>query len=181
MVKWRSSVAADEHRWDAHLLAIVPPDRSSGRITAGLVAPRSRGRVGLRSRDPADLPAVDDRFLSDPEGHDLAALAEAVGWARALASTRALRKMITDEIDPGPEVDSEAHVRATVATYYHPTGTCRLGRQGDPGAVVDERAAVHGLDGVHVADASIVPRAVRAGTHLTTLAVAERVAELLRP
>jgi choline dehydrogenase len=178
MAKWGSS-RAREGVWDVHFIAIVPPDRSSGRITTGLVAPRSRGRVRLASRDPGRLPRVEPGFLSDGEGHDIAVLAEGVALARALATTAALRAHVTGEIDPGPAVDAVDHVRATVASYYHPTGTCRLGRPSDPLSVVGERAAVHGLAGLHVADASIIPQSPRAGTHLTTLAVAERAAELL--
>ncbi len=178
IAKWASSRA--DGAWDMHLLGIVPPDRSTGRITAGLVAPRSRGRVGLSSSDPARLPRVESRFLSDEDGDDLAALAEAIAFMRTLGATRSLSAVVTGEIDPGPQVDPAAHARATVTTYYHPTGTCRLGPAENDRAVVDSRAAVHGLEGVLVGDASIVPEPVRAGTHLTALAVAERAAELLR-
>ena len=178
MAKWASSRA--DGAWDMHMLAIVVPDRDSGRITAGLVAPRSRGRVGLSSTDPGRLPRVEPRFLSDGEGHDLAALTEGIEFMRSLGATRALSALVTGESDPGPQIDAAAHARATVTTYYHPTGTCRLGPPDDSEAVVDSRAAVHGLEGLYVGDASIVPEPVHAGTHLTALAVAERVAELLR-
>jgi choline dehydrogenase len=178
-LKWRSPFAGDAP-WDVHLLAIVPSDRSQGRITAGLVDPRSRGRVRLRSARPGDLPDVENGFLSDPDGHDLDVLEAALEFARELGATRAVRRLAAGEIDPGPGVAVRAHARATVATYYHPTGTCRLGRPDDPAAVVGADAAVHGIERLHVGDASIVPHPVRAGTHLTTLAVAERVAELLR-
>jgi choline dehydrogenase len=161
-------------------LAIVPPDRSSGRITAGLVAPRSRGRLRLRSSDPARLPLVEPGFLSDEAGDDLAALTEGLQLARALAAEQPLERLVAGEIDPGAEVDAAAHAAATVTTYYHPSGTCRLGPADDPYAVVDAAAAVHGVENLHVADASVIPAPVRAGTHLTTLAVAERVAEILR-
>ena len=178
-VKWRSPLAGDEP-WDVHLLAIVPPDRSQGRITAGLLAPRSRGRVRLRSRRPADLPRVDHGFLSDADEHDARVLAEALEFARNLGRTGALRRLTSGENDPGPQVGALRHARRTVTTYYHPTGTCRLGRAGDAEAVVGSDAAVHGIERLHVADASIVPEPVRAGTHLTVVAVAERVAEVLR-
>jgi choline dehydrogenase-like flavoprotein len=132
------------------------------------------------SSDPARLPRVEPGFLSDEDGADLAALAEGVDFARGLASTRALEQLVTDEIDPGAEVRAADHVRATVTSYYHPTGTCRLGPAEDPGAVVDRSAAVQGLENLYVGDASLAPSPVRAGTHLTALAIAERVAELLR-
>jgi choline dehydrogenase len=173
IAKWASS-RADPGTWDVHLLVIVPPDRASGRITTGLLAPRSRGRVRLAARDPERLPLVEPCFLSDDDGHDLAALTEGIDFARSLARMRTLSTLVTGEVDPGAEVDTVAHARATVTSYYHPTGTCALG------TVVDANAAVLGLEGLHVADASIVPSPVRAGTHLTVLAVAERVAELMR-
>jgi choline dehydrogenase len=179
IAKWASSRDV-QGAWDIHLLAIVPPDRSSGRITAGLVAPRSRGRLRLRSSDPARLPLVEPGFLSDEAGDDLAALTEGLQLARALAAEQPLERLVAGEIDPGAEVDAAAHAAATVTTYYHPSGTCRLGPADDPYAVVDAAAAVHGVENLHVADASVIPAPVRAGTHLTTLAVAERVAEILR-
>lgn len=175
VAKWASS-RADVGTWDVHLLAILPPDRATGRITTGLVAPRSRGRVRVRSPDPARLPCVEHGFLSDEGGHDIAVLTEGVAFVRALAATRALSTVATGEVDPGPGADTTAHVRASVASYYHPTGTCRLGRSDDPFAVVDSRAAVHGLEDLYVGDASIIPEPVRAGTHLTVLAVADHVA-----
>jgi choline dehydrogenase len=178
LVKWPSTCAA-AGTWDVHLLAIVPPDRASGRITAGLLAPRSRGRVRLRSPDPTRLPLVEPEFLTDDDGHDVAALADGVAFARSLARTRALAAVVRRELDPGPATGAAAHARATVASYYHPTGTCRLGAADDPYAVVDADAAVHGLENLFVGDASIAPEPVRAGTHLTALAIAERVAELL--
>jgi choline dehydrogenase len=168
--KWRSSLAGDDP-WDLHVFAIVPPDGSHGRITAGLVAPRSGGSVGLRSRDPAHLPRVDHGLLSHPD--DVRALAEGVEWTRALASTTALARLTSGEIEPGSGIASADYVRAAGATFYHPTGTCALG------AVVDGDAAVRGVDGLHVGDASLIPHSPRAGTHLTALAVAERVAELV--
>jgi choline dehydrogenase len=157
MAKWRSPLAGDEP-WDVHFLAITTPP--TGRITTGLLAPRSRGRVRLRSRDPRHLPVVENRFLSDAEGHDRAVLEQALDFARDLGRRCAL---VTEENDVGGEP----------ATYYHPTGTCALGE------VVAADLAVHGLTGLHVADASVIPRPVLAGTYLSTLAVAERAAELL--
>ncbi len=179
MVKWRADGAHDGPT-DGHLLAIVPPDRSQVRITVGLVAPRSRGRVGLRSRDPSALPRVENRPLSDPAGSDLARLVHGLQRTRELAATGALSRLVARECDPGPEMPLGPHARATGASYYHPTGTCRMGAPGDPLAVVDGSGRVHGLDGLLVCDASVIPVSPRAGTHLTTLAVAERIAELIR-
>jgi choline dehydrogenase len=76
--------------------------------------------------------------------------------------------------------DLHEHVRATLGCYYHPVGTCAIGPATDPAAVVNGDGAVHGLEGVHVVDASIIPTIPRAQTHLSVLAVAERLAERLR-
>jgi choline dehydrogenase-like flavoprotein len=179
LVKWRSSLVGEDV-CDVQFLGFVPSARDQGRITVGLLAPRSQGRVGLQSRDPARLPRVEDGFLTDPEGHDLAVVVEGLEQVRALGATAALRAVTTGEVDPGQGVDVADHARDTVATYYHPTGTCRMGAPDDPGAVVDGFGRVHGVDGLRVADASIVPVSPRANTHLTALGVAERVAELIR-
>jgi choline dehydrogenase len=77
------------------------------------------------------------------------------------------------EIRPGPDVAAETHVRGTARGFFHPTGTCAIGR------VVDERARVYGYENLVVADASIMPTIPRANTNLTTAAIAERVAELI--
>lgn len=179
IVKWQSSEATDGHT-DGHLLAIVPPDRSHARITVGLIAPRSHGTVRLRSCDAGALPEVASRFLSDPEQTDLALVTEGLELARDLAHADPLRRLIAAELEPGPGDPLPEYARLAVASYYHPTGTCRIGTPEDPGAVVDQAAGVHGVNRLLVADASIIPVSPRAGTHLTTLAVAERVAELIR-
>jgi choline dehydrogenase len=177
IVKWRLDGSGDALT-DGHLLAIVPPDRSHGRITVGLFGLQSFGRVGLRSVDPAALPRVDERFLSNLAGDDLARLVEGSERARELVASDPLRRLVASEQEPGPSQSLAQHARATAASFYHPTGTCRMGAPDDSGAVVDGAGRVHGLDGLLVADASIIPISPRAGTHLTTLAVAERVAEL---
>jgi choline dehydrogenase len=179
VIKWRSS-RVGEDVCDVQFFGFVPAARDQGRITVGMLAPRSRGHVGLQSRDPARLPRVENHFLSDPDGHDLAVLVEGLEQARVLGATTALQAITSGEVDPGPGVTAADHARDAVSSFYHPTGTCRMGAVDDPGAVVDGLGKVHGLDGLHVADASIVPVSPRANTHLTALAVAERVAELIR-
>jgi choline dehydrogenase len=145
--------------------------------------PRSRGRVRLAAADPAAPAEIDEGFLSDPDGADLAVVVDGIERVRRIAAAPAIASAVEGEAAPGPDArtraDLEAYVRDNVRSYFHPTGTCRVGRV-DDGAVVDPAGRVHGLEGVYVADASTLPSTPRANTHLTTLAAAELVADGLK-
>jgi choline dehydrogenase len=142
-------------------------------ITAAVFAmkPRSRGSVRLTSRDPRAPLAIDHGFLSDPRDVDV--LVEGVEALRELVGSETLRDYAARESRPGPEVSAADHVRAAVRGFFHPTGTCAIGR------VVDGEGRVLGIDGLHVVDASIMPTIPRANTNLSTIALAERIAELI--
>jgi choline dehydrogenase len=170
MAKVASSV--DPDCFDLHFMPYSPiGEDGERRWCAGVAAllPRSRGRVWLQSRDPAVLPGVDHRFLSDPEGHDLAVLAEGVERLRELAAQPDLAALLGREVDPG-DVDQPDHLVAHPDNYWHPVGTCPMG------AVTDERGRVHGVEGCVVADASIVPVVPRATTHMPTTVIGEHIA-----
>jgi choline dehydrogenase len=102
---------------------------------------------------------------------------------RELAATAALSPLVGAEIHPGPETFARdalaAHLYRHPDNYWHPVGTCRMGVAGDPGAVVDERARVHGIEGLRVADASIMPRIPRATTAMPSVVMGEKVAAML--
>jgi choline dehydrogenase len=177
--------------WDMHLAAIcwglrddagTPTGEYVLRISTSALRPRSAGRVTLRSADPTELPLIDHRPLSDPDGTDLQTLVEGLRQARRIAQAPSLLAMGVREQPAGPfpadQLDEQ--VRATLGCYYHPVGTCAIGPATNAATVVDGNGAVHGLQGIHVADASILPTIPRAQTHLTVLAVAERLADLLR-
>ena len=89
-----------------------------------------------------------------------------------------------EEIAPGPAATSDAaldeHVRRTVKTDYHPVGTCRMGFDNDPAAVVDPRLRVRGVEGLRVVDASVMPKLVTANTNAPTMALADRAVSLMR-
>ena len=143
----------------------------------------SRGRVRLRSADPNALPAIEHGFLTDPGGADLGVLMEGVDAARRLAATRAWRHWCGEEVSPGAHVtgaELAAWIRANVAGTYHPSGTCRMGRPGDRETVCDPAGRVAGVDNVRVADASLFPSIPAANIHLSVLAVAERIADVMR-
>jgi choline dehydrogenase len=152
-------------------------------IVVGVHDPESRGTVRLRPGDPGAPPLVDFRMLSEP--NDLARLVEGLRFALDLAGSRAMGGQFQGPglLDPsaaGDRAALEGYIRGTVGGWYHASGTCRMGSDPDDGAVVDGHLRVHGVDGLHVVDASVMPTVVRAPTNLSTIAIGERAAELLR-
>jgi choline dehydrogenase-like flavoprotein len=154
-------------------LFFFPAADPDGAISAAVFAmkPVSRGRVTLRSSDPEEPLAIDHGFLRDER--DGAVLAEGVELVREFVSREAFRPFVAREDRPGADVRAAVYVRAAKRGFFHPTGTCAIGR------VVDERCRVLGYEGLVVCDASVLPDIPRANTNLTVAAVAERLAELL--
>ncbi len=150
-------------------------------ITMGpaLVAPRSRGWVRLRSADPLDKPRILTNSLAEPE--DVAALVAGTRLARKIAAAEPLASALGRELFPGPDVDSDEDLaddlRRRVELLFHPVGTCRMGSDED--AVVDPQLRVRGVEGLRVADASIMPIVPSGNTNAPTIAVAERAADLI--
>jgi len=143
--------------------------------------PESRGRVGLRSSDPFDDPAIFANYLSAEE--DRRALREGVRMMREVASQPALDPYRSEELFPGEDIQSDeavdAWIRATAETIYHPVGTCRMGADGDPMAVVDSQLRVRGLKGLRVVDASVMPTLVSGNTNAPTIMIAEKAADMI--
>jgi choline dehydrogenase-like flavoprotein len=159
-----------------------PRDKSWGQFVSlapGLIYPKSHGEIRLRSADPMAAPIIDPKYFSDPA--DLDHLVTGVKLAREIAATAPLTEMVGAELVPGPELKSDddlrAYVRLTAQTIFHPTGTCKMGN--DELAVVDHELRVHGLRGVRVADASIMPTITGGNTNAPTIMIAEKCAELL--
>lgn len=153
-------------------------------IVAGLMAPQSEGSVRLRSADPNDSPRIDVAHLRHPD--DLARMVDAIVEARRIARSEPLAALVTGaEIEPGPAVPDDARtaiaesIRARVASYHHPVGTCRMGTDPDRDAVVDAHGRVYGVDQLWVADASVMPTIPAANTNLPTIMLAERIAAWL--
>jgi choline dehydrogenase len=128
--------------------------------------------VTLLSDDPAAPPVVEHGFLADQR--DVATLVRGLEVVRRLASTEPLAGYLGREERPGPDADLDSYVRTEVRGFFHPVGTCALG------SVVDGRARVIGVENLAVADASIMPTIPRANTNLSTVAIAERIAELVQ-
>ncbi|MEU6348249.1 GMC family oxidoreductase N-terminal domain-containing protein [Streptomyces sp. NPDC047072] len=139
-------------------------------------APASRGTVRLRSPNPGRLPLVDPNYLAD--SGDVSAMLAALGIAREVGRMPAWRQWGARETAPGQSYDLVTYVRRNAATFHNPVGTCRIGM--DDLAVVDPELRVHGVDGLRVADASVMPSIPNTGVNATVLAVAERAAEAVR-
>lgn len=141
--------------------------------------PRSRGMLRLTSSDPAHKPALHFNYLSDPG--DLQELVEGVHRLRDLFSQSAFDPYRDTELEPGPDVKTDAQIRdwirANVTTDFHPCGTCRMGHGAD--AVVDDRFRVHGMEGLRVVDASVMPRVISANLNAPTQMVAARAADYI--
>ena len=159
--------------WDLHLLSWVGAGETPGSYRLTILVydmkPLSSGRVRLRSRKAEDPPTVERGFLAQEE--DVNTLVEGIAIARTIGAEEPLGELLGHELAPGA-ADPETYVRETVRNYFHPAGTCALGR------VVNRQCRVLGVDGLRVADASIMPTIPRANTNLTTAAIAERVAAL---
>ena len=143
--------------------------------------PGSIGRLRLKSADPADKPEILYNFLRDKSTTET--LREGIKLARRIAAQPPFAPHLSEEVSPGPDVDSDgaidAFVRNTVGTLFHPVGTCAMGT-GDDAVVDPATLRVHGVEGLRVVDASIMPVLVSANTVAATYCLAEKAADLIR-
>lgn len=157
----------------------VKPEGHGLTIGATLITPQSRGRITLRSSDPAQPLRIEGDYLSRAE--DLRVLLDGIRLAREIAHAPAMRDLRGRDVPPGSELATGNalidHVRKTAELLYHPVGTCRMGN--DPMAVVDPSLRVHGLSGLRVIDASVMPSITRGNTNAPTIMIAEKAANLL--
>jgi choline dehydrogenase-like flavoprotein len=146
--------------------------------------PTSRGTVRLRSRDPADAPAIRPNYLSTDEDRRIAA--QSIRLTRRIAAQPALARYHPDEYLPGRSVrddDETALVKAAGdigTTIFHPVGTAKMGLASDPMTVVDERLRVAGIERLRVIDASVMPTITSGNTNAPTMMIAEKGAAMLR-
>ncbi|MEP7056496.1 MAG: GMC family oxidoreductase N-terminal domain-containing protein [Caldimonas sp.] len=140
--------------------------------------PSSRGSVALRSADPLDAPAIAPLYLSTEADRRVAA--EGLRLTRRIVAQPALAKYRPREVKPGVQFQSDAELAQLAGdigtTIFHPVGTAKMGPAGDPAAVVDARLRVHGVDGLRVVDASVMPSITSGNTNAPTLMIAERAA-----
>ena len=142
--------------------------------------PNSRGAVSLRSRDPLAAPNIEPGYFTDPR--DMQVLLSAVAHMREMMAQPAIAKHIDRELLPGPQVQGaaelEADIRRNGATASHQCGTCAMG--GDDLSVLDPQLKVRGIDGLRVADASIMPRIPNAALHAPTIMIGEKAAAMIK-
>jgi len=164
---------------DADVKTVAPRDGVT--LNACLLRPKSRGTLRLRSKNPFAKPVVDNNYLAEPE--DLRLEIEGIRFARRILAERPLSKLISYEMLPGKDVveanDLAQHCRRTVKTNWHPVGTCRMGPDGDPMAVLDARLRVRGVERLRVIDASAMPFIPSGNTNAPTMALADRAIALL--
>ncbi|MDV2478021.1 glucose-methanol-choline oxidoreductase [Rhodococcus zopfii] len=148
-------------------------------VSPGLMRAHSVGELTLQSADPAVAPRIDPRYLSDPR--DLAALVSGLDRIFDLADTASYRALIEHPAAPDRRLsgaDAEEFVRTSCATFFHTAGTCSMGY--GPDAVVDSDLRVHGVEGLRVVDASVMPVLPSCNTNAPVIALAERAAALIR-
>jgi choline dehydrogenase-like flavoprotein len=160
----------------------VRPYADSFGCRAVLLRPESRGHIELASPDPRNPVRIRQNFLAN--GKDWATLRAGVRLVREIGSQPSLAPFAAGEISPGPDCRSDdqidAHIRATAITVHHPLGTCRMARASDPEAVVDPELKVLGLDGLRIADASVMPDLVGGNINAPVIMIAEKAADLIR-
>jgi choline dehydrogenase len=143
------------------------------------VRPESRGRIGITSSDPTAHPGIAPNYLADPLDQEVAVAS--LKWGRKIAAQPALSKWIDHEMMPGAAAQSDEalldYARMAGSTLYHPVGTCQMGH--GPAAVVDTQLRVHGVEGLRVVDASVMPRLVSGNTNAPTIMIAEKAADMI--
>jgi choline dehydrogenase len=155
------------------------PDRHGFSLWPYVTRPKSRGSVRLRTAHPMDPPAIDPGYFSDPD--DLRLSVEGLVACREIAQAEPFRKIGAREIRPGAEGATRdalaVYVRRTGRTVWHPVGTCRMGA--DEGSVVDSTLKARGIEGLRIADASIMPTLISGNTHAPCMMIGEKAAELI--
>ena len=144
--------------------------------------PTSRGSVHVASADPRMAPVIAPNYLATDADRRVAA--DAIRLTRRIVAAPALRGYHPDELLPGRELTSDADLERAAAeigtTIFHPVGTCRMGRAGDPDAVVDSQLRVQGIEGLRIVDASVMPTITSGNTNTPTIMIAERASDLIR-
>lgn len=157
------------------------PRRHGYFLHMAVLRPRTSGKISLRTSNPLDKPYLQPNFLEDAA--DVQTLIRAMREARRIVNMPALKKLSGLELSPGPGVTDdmalESFIRERVATTYHPVGTCKMGPSHDPMAVVNAQLQVHGIAGLRVADASIMPRVPGGNTSAPSMMIGERAAQFI--
>ncbi len=146
-----------------------------------LTQPEARGKISLASADPARAPLIRQNFLA--ADHDWTVLREGFGIARELAASAEMRPFVKAEIVPGPDCTDrdaiDAYIRKSLITVHHPAGTCRMGAAEDSRSVVGPDLRVHGVEGLRVVDASVMPDLPNGNINAAVLMIAEKASDMI--
>ena len=170
----KSSVC-DEGPYDIHVFMVAGantghPGLPPITIYGGAMRARSEGTVTLNEKLDVVNPVIDHQYGTDPEGYDRTVLGEALNLIDRMVTTPELVEML------GERVHGERPPLEDIVNYCHPAGSCKMGPQYDPFAVVNSAGAVHGVDGLYVADASIMPTISRGNINIPTAMIGARIA-----
>jgi choline dehydrogenase len=171
-----SLIIGDDYHWDLYNIKSFPSDKDGFSILPTLLRPKSRGYIALQSPDAETLPLINPNFLQAEE--DKRVLIDAGRKAYEIMQSSALDKYREKIILPHANAGDDAwllHIQKSLETVYHPVGTCKMGN--DEMAVVDARLRVHGIEGLRIVDASIMPTIVSGNTNAPVYMIAEKAAE----
>ena len=164
---------------------LTPPPQHGITLGAILLQPRSFGTVALDSREPWHKAVVDPGYLTDPEGHDRRTMLAGLAVCEQILATGAMREATTGRYvvpEGGEHLDPQTRADLLLEQYahtlYHPTGTARMGS--DQASVVDPQLQVRGVEGLRVADASVMPQIIRGHTNAPAIVIGEKASDLLR-
>ena len=173
------SSLAHDGIFDLHLFPVCASTQTSliserVAVEVACMTPMSRGRVDITSAHPDAPLIIDHAYLTDPDDHDITVLRDGLVMANQILDHPIVAALVGDPIT---DVSTDEAIRANVAHYYHPVGTCAMGN--DANSVCDPVGRVRGLPNVVVADASLMPRIMRANTNIPSVAIGEKIAALL--
>ena len=150
-------------------------------LTSCIMNPEARGDVKLRSSNPLDLPLINPNFFS--KSNDLSLILDSVKFARTVIETKPLKDIVLSEILPGKnitnDIDLKNYCKRTVKTNWHPVGTCKMGNDKDPEAVLNSNLQVMGIDNLRIFDVSMMPNLVSGNTNAPAMAIADRATDLM--
>lgn len=147
-------------------------------IALNLVQQASRGQIYLRSRDPYELPVVDDGMLQHPD--DVKAMLNAMHFMKDFVDDELLDPFIGPLMQPGPEDDWAEYAQSTYDSHHHGSGTCMMGPESNEMSVVDARLKMHGVDNLYVSDASIIPTVPHSATNVSVVMIAEKASDFIK-
>ena len=150
-------------------------------LDTGPMRPTSRGALRLQSADPAAAPLIDPNYLATEA--DRQSMRDGFALARETLAQEAFRPFDAGEAVPGPDCKTrdeiDAFIRSHTASAYHPVGTCKMGAENDPQAVVNPQGEVYGIEALRVADASIMPSVVSSNTNCPSMMIGEKLADAI--